>query len=236
MESKPARKARAAAIQAELVRLYPTPVCALASGGPFELLVATILSAQCTDVRVNMVTPALFARFPDAPSMAAADVAEVEGLVHTTGFFRNKAKNIVNMAKALMDRHDGRVPATMDELHPLPGVGRKTANVVLGECFDTPGLTVDTHMQRVNRRLGLIREEDPVKIERELMELVPQPDWRLYSLRIITHGRALCDARRPLCGECALAPLCPHYAKTGGEPGAGGPPVKRARPGKPRPA
>jgi len=214
MESKTKLKARAAAIAQELARTYPDAECALRFANPFELLAATILSAQCTDERVNMVTPALFARFPTPKAMAAASLEELEELVRTTGFFRNKAKNLKGMAAGIMERFGGEVPRTMEELASLPGVGRKTANVVLGNCFETPGLTVDTHMQRVtSRRLCIVKSEDPEKIERELMELIPQPDWTRFSHQVISHGRQVCTARKPMCEICPLTQWCVYFAK-----------------------
>jgi endonuclease-3 len=213
MESKARLKERAAAINAQLAQTYPNAKCSLNFRNPFELLSATILSAQCTDERVNMVTPALFKRFPNAKAMAAGDPAEIEELIRTTGFFRNKTKSLKGMAEALTRDHAGKVPNTMEELRPLPGVGRKTANVVLGNCFNTPGITVDTHMSRVTQRLGLTRNADPEKIERDLMEVIPQADWTHFSHRIIDHGRAICQARRPLCEQCPLTRWCAYYQK-----------------------
>ncbi len=191
-------------------------LCALRHDSPFELLVATILSAQCTDARVNAVTPALFARFPDAGALAAAPVAEVEDIVRSTGFFRSKARNLVGMAGALVDRFDGQVPRAMEDLVTLPGVGRKTANVVRSVDFGLPGLPVDTHVGRVSRRLGLTTATDPVAVERDLDALVP-PDGRgAFSLRLILHGRRTCTARRPHCGQCVLADICPSRLPVAG--------------------
>jgi endonuclease-3 len=187
--------------------------CELDYRNAFELLCATILSAQCTDKRVNMVTPALFARYPDAAALADARQEDVEEIVRTTGFFRNKAKNLVAMARALVDRHGGAVPRTMDELVVLPGVGRKTANVILGNAYGlNEGVTVDTHVQRLAARLGLTGETDPVKIEQALMPLFARERWAMLSHLLIFHGRRTCDARRPRCGDCALADLCPSAA------------------------
>lgn len=211
VESKKARRERAQRINETLARAYPDAKCALNFRSPFELLVATILSAQCTDERVNMVTPALFKRYPDAKAMAGASQEELEEMVRTTGFFRNKAKSLRGMAAALVEKYGGKVPRTMEELRPLPGVGRKTANVVLGNCFDVPGLTVDTHMSRVNQRLGLTKNTDPEKIERDLMELIPQPEWTLYSHRVILHGRQICVARKPRCEVCPVRDDCDYY-------------------------
>ena len=189
---------------------YPDARCELDYGNAFELLCATILSAQCTDKRVNMVTPSLFARYPDAPALAEARQEDVEELVKTTGFFRNKAKNLIAMARALVERHGGEVPRTMEELVVLPGVGRKTANVILGNAYGiNEGVTVDTHVQRLSARLGLTRETDPVKIEAALMPLFPRERWGMLSHLLIFHGRRTCDARKPRCGECTLADVCP---------------------------
>jgi endonuclease-3 len=201
---------RARRIVRVLARLYPDAHCALHHDNPLQLLVATILSAQCTDARVNLVTPALFARYPDAAAFAAADPAELERLIQSTGFFRNKARNIILCCRQLVERHGGEVPCTIEELVPLPGVGRKTANVVLGNAFATPALPVDTHVGRLSQRLGLTAETDPVKIERDLMTLIPRKDWTLFAHRLIFHGRQVCHARKPLCEGCALAPLCPR--------------------------
>ena len=193
-----------------LKRAYPDARCALDSASAFELLAATILSAQCTDVRVNLVTPVLFQRYPTPSALAAAHQGDVEEIVRSTGFFRNKAKNLIAMAQALVADHGGEVPNTMAALHALPGVGRKTANVVLGNWFgQNEGVTVDTHVTRIARLLKLTRHTDPVKIERDLMALVPQEDWTLVSHLLITHGRAVCIANRPRCGACVLGPLCP---------------------------
>ena len=189
---------------------YPDARCELDYGNAFELLCATILSAQCTDKRVNMVTPSLFARYPDARALAEARQEDVEELVRTTGFFRNKAKNLIAMARALVERHGGEVPRTMEELVALPGVGRKTGNVILGNAYGiNEGVTVDTHVQRLAGRLGLTRETDPVKVEQALMPLFPRERWGMLSHLLIFHGRRTCDARKPRCGACALAELCP---------------------------
>lgn len=188
----------------------PHPRCALDHANPYELLAATILSAQCTDVRVNLVTPALFARFPEPAALAAADVLEVEELVRTTGFFRNKSKNLVGMAKGLVERFDSQVPQAMDDLLSLPGVARKTANVVRGECFGlADGVVVDTHVNRIAKRLGFTREDDPVKVERDLMALIPREQWIVFSHRIIRLGRSACPARKPRCAGCPLELPCP---------------------------
>lgn len=209
-EAAPARDARTLEILARLRREHPDAACALVAADAYQLLVATILSAQCTDERVNLVTPALFARFPDARALAAAPVDELEELVRTTGFFRNKARNLLGMAQAVVAEHGGAIPSTMEALVALPGVGRKTANVVLGNAFGrNEGIVVDTHVQRLSGRLGLTREDDPVKIERDLMPLVPRADWTLWSHLLILHGRRVCNARKPRCGDCVLADLCP---------------------------
>ena len=202
--------ARVAQIVAGLERMYPEAECELTFGTPFQLLVATILSAQCTDKLVNQVTPSLFARFPDAPAMAGADVAEVEKLVSRTGFFRVKARNIVATAQALMLDHAGEVPRSMDALINLPGVARKTGNVVLGTAYGmNEGIAVDTHVARLSARLGLSTETDPKKIEQDLLALLPRDKWTQLGHQIIWHGRRVCQARKPACGECPLAPLCP---------------------------
>ncbi len=184
-------------------------LCALTHRNPYELLAATILSAQCTDERVNMVTPGLFARYPTPASLADAEPAAVEDLVRSTGFYRNKTKSLLGMAVAVVERFDGVVPSTMADLVSLPGVGRKTANVLRSVAMDRPGLPVDTHVGRLARRLGLTTETDPVKVERELNPMVPAAERGMFSLRLILHGRAVCSARRPRCGECGLADFCP---------------------------
>jgi len=208
-ESFDEKKRRAARIARRLARAHPDAQCALHFETPFQLLVATILSAQCTDAMVNRVTPELFRRWGTPEKLAAADPREVEALVRPTGFFRQKAKSIQSTAQDIVARFGGEVPRTLAELTTLRGVARKTANVVLGNCFGVPGLTVDTHMTRVNQRLRLARESDPVKIERELMALLPPREWTAYSHRVIQHGREVCLARRPLCPGCALRPDCP---------------------------
>jgi len=209
-ESASARTARAGRILAALERAYPDAHCALDHADPYQLLVATILSAQCTDARVNMVTPALFARFPGAPELAAGTQEEVEELIRSTGFFRNKARNLLAMAAALVERHGGAVPDSMEALRALPGVGRKTANVILGNAFGrNDGITVDTHVGRIARLLRLTAATDPEKVERDLMTLFPQAKWTLLSHLLISHGRAICIARRPNCGACPIAPDCP---------------------------
>jgi len=203
-------KVRALEILVRLKRLYPEATCTLDYETPVQLLVAVILSAQCTDVRVNMVTPELFRRFPDARSMAAADLEEIMELVRSTGFYRNKAKNIQATCALLEQNFQGQVPQTMDELLKLPGVARKTANVVLAHAFGiNAGVTVDTHVKRLAGRLGCTEYEEPIKIERDLMKLIPQEDWENWSIRLIYHGRAVCNARKPNCAVCTLADLCP---------------------------
>ena len=208
---------RAKRVVAALAALYPDAHCALDHETPLQLLVATILSAQCTDVRVNKVTPALFARFQAAADYAGAQPAELERLIASTGFFRNKAKNIIQCCTMLVAQHGGEVPATLDELVVLPGVGRKTANVVLGNAFGIPGITVDTHVGRLSRRLGLTVHEDPVKVEHDLMELLPPPDWTMISHRLIFHGRQVCFARKPKCDECTMRTFCPKVDVTARE-------------------
>lgn len=209
MKPTPELRTRARKIARELASLYPDAHCALHYQNPLQLLIATILSAQCTDVRVNLVTPALFQRYPDAAAFAAADPSELERLIQSTGFFRNKARNIIGCCKKIVEDHGGEVPGTMEELVPLPGIGRKTANVILGNAFDVPGITVDTHVGRLSRRLGLTVQEDPVKVELDLQELIPEQEWTMVSHRLIFHGRQICHARRPNCEGCTLARLCP---------------------------
>ncbi|HXV90236.1 MAG TPA: endonuclease III [Gemmatimonadales bacterium] len=209
-ETPAERRARLRRIIARLEREFPAAHCALDHGSPLELLVATILSAQCTDARVNLVTPALFAKYRSAGAYAAADPRVLEREIQSTGFFRNKTKSILGMAQALVERHDGRVPDTMDALVALPGVGRKTANVVLGNAFEkNEGVVVDTHVQRISGLLGLTRERTPEKIERDLMAIVPRAKWTVFSHLLILHGRKTCIARRPRCAECRLNELCP---------------------------
>jgi endonuclease-3 len=204
------RKARARKILARLKREYPDATSALHHSNALELVVATILSAQCTDARVNMVTPHLFAKYRTAADYAAADPRVLEKEIQSTGFFRNKTKSIIGMAQALVERHGGEVPQTMEELTALPGVGRKTANVILGTWFKkNEGVVVDTHVHRLTRLLGLTRQDDPVKIEQDLMEIVPRDDWTWFSHTLILHGRAVCIARRPRCADCVLNRLCP---------------------------
>ncbi|MCO5970057.1 endonuclease III [Actinoallomurus soli] len=212
-ESRLALVRRARRINRELAEVYPDAHCELDFVDPFQLLVATILSAQTTDKRVNMVTPDLFARFPTAADLAAADREEVEKIIQSTGFFRAKTNSLLKLGQELCERFGGEVPRTLEELVTLPGVGRKTANVVLGNAFDVPGITVDTHFQRLSRRFGWTTETDPVKIEYEVGELIPRKDWTILSHRLIWHGRRICHARRPACGACPLARLCPSYGE-----------------------
>ena len=204
------KKQRAVEILSILKHLYPDATCSLNYETTVQLLVATILSAQCTDERVNKVTPALFKRFPDAEAFAKAEREEIEILVHSTGFYRNKAQNIQGACQKIVQQFAGKLPRTMEELLTLPGVARKTANVVLSHGFGIiEGVTVDTHVKRLSNRLGLTKQKEPVRIERDLMKLLPQTDWENFSIRIIYHGRAVCQAKKPQCDICALASLCP---------------------------
>jgi endonuclease-3 len=208
------RHARASELLQILRQTYPDAHCELHHDGPFQLLVATILSAQCTDVRVNMVTPALFQKYPDAQSLAAAQQADVEDLIRSTGFFRSKAKNLIATAQALVAHHDGEVPRDLEALTHLPGVGRKTANVVLGNAYGIEaGIVVDTHVGRLSQRLGLTKQKDPVKIEKDLIKVIPQDTWTLWSHLLIWHGRRRCMARNPDCPHCELRPLCPSASR-----------------------
>lgn len=192
-----------------LAKAYPDARCALHHKTPFQLLIATILSAQCTDARVNQVTPALFKRFPDPKAFAKADLESIEEAIRSTGFFRNKAKSIQACCQCLIDQFGGVVPRTMEELVTLAGVGRKTANVILGNCFGVPGIVVDTHVQRLANRLGLTRHKDPEKIEMELSSLIPAEEQVNFCHRMIQHGRQICNARKPLCTACPLEKVCP---------------------------
>jgi len=210
----PPDPARVQALVALLDHAYPDARTALHHENPLQLLIATILSAQCTDERVNQVTPALFARYPDAAAFAAAPRAELEALVRPTGFYRNKAKSIQACCADLVARHGGEVPRTLEELTVLHGVGRKTANVVLGSAFGIPGVVVDTHVARLSKRLGLTRESDPVKIEFALMPILPRERWSVFSHWLILHGRRVCVARKPRCSVCPLAPHCPRTGVT----------------------
>lgn len=209
-ESKRARRERADEVYRLLREAYPDAHCELDHENPFQLAVATILSAQTTDVRVNMVTPELFRRFPDAESLANAGQEEIEEIVRSTGFYRNKARNIIGFARGLMADHDGEVPRDMDALAALPGVGRKTANVVLGNAFGIDeGVVVDTHVKRITKLLGFTRETTPEKVEQDLMALFPRERWTMLAHLLIWHGRRVCEARRPRCGDCPVAHLCP---------------------------
>jgi len=209
-ESLHRRRERVDRLSSILARHYPDLTVSLDWDSPLQLLVATILSAQCTDERVNMVTPALFERYPNARAFADADRAELENLIRSTGFYRNKAKNIQGMAQRLVTEHDGRVPESMEELIALPGVARKTANVVLSNAFDRhEGVVVDTHVKRVAGRLGLTRETDPVRVERDLMEVLEPVEWHAFPWRLILHGRQRCTARKPDCAGCEVRDLCP---------------------------
>jgi len=210
-ESAASRGRRAAAIADRLAEAYPQARCSLDFASPFELLMATILSAQCTDRRVNLVTPELFRRWPTPAALAAAEPSALEAVIRSTGFFRAKARSILGCCRALVERHGGEVPRQLEPLVRLPGVGRKTANVVLGSAFGTAdGVVVDTHVGRISRRLGLTRHADAVRAERDLVAAVPRPHWIAWSHRLIEHGRAVCTARRPDCAACVLADLCPR--------------------------
>ncbi len=196
-----------------LAETYPDAAIELDFDGPFQLIVVTVLSAQTTDRRVNAVSPALFARYPDARAMAGADREELERIIGPTGFFRAKSETLLRLSRALVERYDGQVPPRLEDLVTLPGVGRKTANVVLGNGFGIPGLTVDTHVGRLSRRLGWTTETDPVKVEHEIGALFPKRDWTLLSHRLIWHGRRVCHARNPACGACPVARWCPSYGE-----------------------
>jgi endonuclease-3 len=209
MKNTGSLRARARQVVRLLARLYPDAHCALDHESPLQLLIATILSAQCTDRRVNLVTPALFARYPTAQAFAEAAPRELEEAIASTGFFRNKARNIIACCKDLVGHHGGQVPGTMEDLVKLAGIGRKTANVILGNAFGVPGITVDTHVGRLSRRLGLTVHTAPEKVERDLMDLIPKKEWTMFSHRLIFHGRQVCHARNPKCGECLLAKICP---------------------------
>ena len=212
-ESPLARTRRARRIHRILADTYPDAHCELDFTTPLELAVATILSAQSTDVGVNKVTPALFAKYPTAADYAAADRAELEEMIHSTGFFRAKTNSLIGLGQALVERYGGEVPAELKDLVTLPGIGRKTANVILGNAFGVPGITVDTHFGRLSRRFGWTEQDDPVKVETEVGELFPKRDWTMLSHRVIFHGRRLCHARKPACGACPVARLCPAYGE-----------------------
>jgi endonuclease III len=218
-ESAPAKKARAAKILARLAKAYPDAGIELRFGNALELLTATILSAQCTDERVNAVTQSLFTRYKRAEDLAGAHLPTLEREIHSTGFYKAKARSLVGMGRALCERHAGEVPRTLDELRALPGVGRKTANVVLGNAFGIPALAVDTHVTRVSQRLGLTRAQDPEKIHDDLCALISRPKWTQATHLLIIHGRRTCGARKPDCPRCAVLPLCPWPGKTRPERG-----------------
>ena len=200
---------RAKEIASRLEVLYPKAECELTHSNAYELLAATILSAQCTDVRVNMVTPALFAKYPTPLALAEANPTELETIIRSTGFYQSKAKNLIGMGRNVTDRFHGVIPDEMEDLVTLPGVGRKTANVLRSVVFDLPGLAVDTHVGRLSRRLGLTTEEDPVKVERVLNGFIDPPEWGRFGLRLILHGRRVCDAKKPKCGICEFEDICP---------------------------
>jgi endonuclease-3 len=210
-KSLPEKKVKAKAIYHQLTKSYPNVRCELDYNSAFQLLVATVLSAQCTDKRVNQTTPALFKKYPNPKRMAKADLKDIQRLVKSTGFFRAKAKNIQALSNKIMEDFDGDVPSNLEDLITLPGVGRKTANVVLGHAFGIPGITVDTHFGRLSRRFGWSKQSDPVKVEFEVGELIPEKEWTNLSQRMIWHGRRICHSRKPACGACPLAKLCPSY-------------------------
>ena len=207
----PEKKVRAKVIYRQLSKNYPNVRCELDHKNAFQLLVATVLSAQCTDKRVNQITPALFKKYPNPQKMAKADLRDIQKLVKSTGFFRAKAKNIKGLSNIIVEHFDGNVPSNLEDLITLPGVGRKTANVVLGHAFGIPGITVDTHFGRLSRRFGWSKQNNPVKVEFEVGELIPEKEWTNLSQRMIWHGRRVCHSRKPACGACALAKLCPSY-------------------------
>jgi endonuclease-3 len=227
-ESRTALVRRARRINRELDAMYPDAHCELDFTTPLELLVATILSAQCTDKKVNEVTPAVFKRWPDAAAYAGADRDEMEGVLKPTGFFRAKTTSLINLGGALTERYDGEVPGKLADLVTLPGVGRKTANVVLGNAFGVPGLTVDTHFGRLVRRWRLTEQDDPVKVESALATLIPKVEWTMFSHRVIFHGRRMCHARKPACGVCPIARLCPSYGEGPTDPAVAAKLVKSA--------
>jgi len=210
-KSLPEKKVRAKAIYRQLTKSYPNVRCELDYNSAFQLLVATVLSAQCTDKRVNQTTPALFKKYSNPKKMAKADLKDIQRLVKSTGFFRAKAKNIKALSNKIIEEFDGDVPSNLDDLITLPGVGRKTANVVLGHAFGIPGITVDTHFGRLSRRFGWSKQNDPVKVEFEVGDLIAEKEWTNLSQRMIWHGRRVCHARKPACGACPLAKLCPSY-------------------------
>ena len=210
------KKERALAAVAALKELYPDALCSLDFESPFQLLVATRLSAQCTDARVNLVTPVLFGKYPDAAAMAQADVADVEDIIHACGFFRQKAKDIVATAGILVSEYGGKVPDTIEALTALPGVGRKTANLIVGDVYGRPAVVADTHLIRISNRLGLVETKDPYKVELQLRELLPPEESNNYCHRNVLHGRAVCDARKPRCGICTLRGFCAYCEHTKG--------------------
>ncbi len=210
-KSLPEKKVRAKAIYRQLTKSYPNVRCELDYNSAFQLLVATVLSAQCTDKRVNQTTPALFKKYPNPKKMSKADLKDIQRLVKSTGFFRAKAKNIKALSNKIMEDFEGDVPSNLEDLITLPGVGRKTANVVLGHAFGIPGITVDTHFGRLSRRFGWSKQSNPVKVEFEVGELIPEKEWTNLSQRMIWHGRRVCHSRKPACGSCPLAKLCPSY-------------------------
>jgi endonuclease-3 len=210
-KSLPEKKVRAKAIYRQLTKSYPNVRCELDYNSAFQLLVATVLSAQCTDKRVNQTTPALFKKYPNPKKMAKADLKDIQRLVKSTGFYRAKAKNIKTLSNKIMEEFGGDVPSNLEDLITLPGVGRKTANVVLGHAFGIPGITVDTHFGRLSRRFGWSKQNDPVKVEFDVGELIAEKEWTNLSQRMIWHGRRVCHSRKPACGACPLAKLCPSY-------------------------
>jgi endonuclease-3 len=210
-ESLAEKKVRARKMYRVLTKSYPNVRCELDFNSPFQLLVATVLSAQCTDKRVNQTTPALFKKYKSIKKMARADQKDIEKLIKSTGYFRAKAKNIKGLSQKIMIDFNGEVPDKLEQLITLPGVGRKTANVVLGHAFDTPGITVDTHFGRLSRKFGWTKENDPVKVEFEVAELIPKKEWTNLSQRMIWHGRRVCHSRKPACGACSLSKLCPSF-------------------------
>ena len=214
-ESKPTRRLRARAIARALAKAYPDAWCELNYRTPWELLVATILSAQCTDKMVNQVTPELFAQFPDPGTLAAAPPARIERLIHRTGFFRQKTKSLQKAARGVVEQHGGEVPPEMEALTKLPGVGRKTANVVRGTAFGLPAIFVDTHVARLSNRLGMTLSDDPKQVERDLADLLPPKEWTAFAHRLIHHGRRICAARKPRCSICPVARWCPRIGVTG---------------------
>ena len=212
-ENQEAKRERAAKVYSILIREYPDAACSLDHRNAFELLVATILAAQCTDERVNMLTPALFRKYPDAAALSGADEPTLQNMIASTGFFRNKAKSLLGMSRALVERHDCKVPEDMDALTSLPGVGRKTANVIRGNCFEKPAIIVDTHCIRLSQRLGFTKNSDPDKIETDLMKIVPEENRTMWSHLMVFHGRSICNARKPACLVCRISSLCPYPGK-----------------------